>query len=72
LTKAGLENRYVVHSLRHSIAVHILDDGEDIAYVQDHLGHRNIRNTQVYAKISDVKRNRTMRRLEYSSEVVRL
>lgn len=72
LTKASLENHYVVHSLRHSIAVHILDAGEDIAYVQDHLGHRNIRNTQVYAKISDGKRNKTMRRLEYSAEVVRL
>ena len=62
----------MVHSLRHSIAVHILDAGEDIAYVQDHLGHRNIRNTQVYAKISDVKRNPTMLPLQYSSDVVRL
>ena len=69
---AGIDNRYVVHSLRHSIAVHILDAGEDIAYVQDHLGHRNIRNTQVYAKISDVTRTRVMRRLEYSHEIVKL
>jgi integrase len=72
LTKAGLDQRYVVHSLRHSIAVHILDAGEDIAYVQDHLGHRNIRNTQVYAKISDTSRNKIMRRLEYKPEVVKL
>jgi site-specific recombinase XerD len=72
LTKAGLDSRYVVHSVRHSIAVHILDAGEDIAYVQDHLGHRNIRNTQVYAKISDITRNKIMRRLEYKAEVVTL
>lgn len=72
LAKAGLDSRYVVHSLRHSIAVHILDAGEDIAYVQDHLGHRNIRNTQVYAKISSTTRTKVMRRLEYSSEIVRI
>jgi integrase/recombinase XerD len=72
LANAGIDNRYVVHSLRHSIAIHILDAGEDIAYVQDHLGHRNIRNTQVYAKISDVTRTRVMRRLEYSHEIVKL
>jgi integrase/recombinase XerD len=72
LAKAGIDHRYVVHSLRHSIAVHILDAGEDIAYVQDHLGHRNIRNTQVYAKISDATRTRVMHRLEYSHEIVKL
>ena len=72
LTKASLDPRYVVHSLRHSIAVHILDAGADIAYVQDHLGHRNIRNTQVYAKISDTNRNKVMRRLEYAPEIVRV
>ena len=72
VVKAGLPDRYVPHSLRHSIAVHTLDAGEDIAYVQDHLGHRNIRNTQVYAKISDASRNKIMRRLEYSSEVVKI
>ena len=72
LAKAGLANRYVVHSLRHSIAVHILDAGEDIAYVQDHLGHKNIRNTQIYAKISTAKRESVMRRLEHTSQVVKL
>jgi integrase/recombinase XerD len=61
-----------VHSLRHSIAVHILDAGEDIAYVQDHLGHKNIRNTQIYAKILTAKRETVMRRLEYTSQVVKL
>ena len=72
LAQVGLDNRYVVHSLRHSIAVHTLDAGEDITYVQDHLGHRNIRNTQFYAKISDATRTRVMRRLEYSHEIVKL
>jgi site-specific recombinase XerD len=70
--EANLDRRYVVHSLRHSIAVHILDAGEDIAYVQDHLGPRNIRNTQVYARISNGTRNKIMRRLEYSPQIVKL
>jgi len=72
LKKAGLPHHYVVHSLRHSIAVHILDAGEDIAYVQDHLGHRNIRNTQVYSKISDTNRTKIMRRLEYKPQIIKL
>jgi site-specific recombinase XerD len=44
--KAKLNNGFSVHSLRHSIAVHILDAGQSIEYVQDHLGHKNIQNTQ--------------------------
>ena len=33
------------HALRHTIAVHLLDAGADVAFVQDRLGHANIQNT---------------------------
>jgi site-specific recombinase XerD len=33
------------HALRHAIAVHLLDAGADVAFVQDRLGHANIQNT---------------------------
>jgi Phage integrase family len=57
-----------VDLLRHSIATHLLDAGERIDFVQDHLGHRSIQSTMTYAQISDARRNRTMRRLERSRE----
>jgi integrase len=42
-----------VQLMRHSIATHLLDAGEPIEFVQDHLGHRTIESTLVYARISD-------------------
>ena len=68
---ANLPDRFTVHSLRHSIAVHILDAGEPLEYVKDHLGHKYLKNTQVYAQISSPNRRQTMRRLEYHSDIVR-
>lgn len=44
------------HVLRHSIATHLLDAGWDIADVQDWLGHADIKSTQVYAKVTNKRR----------------
>lgn len=46
------------HVLRHSIAVHLLDSGVDIADVQHHLGHKNIRNTLIYAQYTSLRQRR--------------
>lgn len=40
------------HALRHSIAVHLLEAGEDVLFVRNWLGHRNIQNTLVYAQMT--------------------
>jgi integrase len=55
-----------VHPLSHSIATHLLDAGEAIDFVKDHLGHRTIESALVYARISDRRRTRAVRRLERS------
>jgi integrase len=60
-----------VHSLRHSIAVHLLDAGRGIEYVADHLGHRNIQNTRIYAQISHPLREQVFRDLERHPKIVR-
>jgi site-specific recombinase XerD len=52
------------HALRHSCATGMLDRGEDIAVVQDHLGHANIANTAIYAKITNKRRDDVGRRLK--------
>ena len=68
--RAGLARHYTSHSLRHSIATHLLDAGMTLEFVQDHLGHQDIRSTSVYARISDRHRAAAFRRLQSSPWIV--
>ncbi|MFH1680374.1 MAG: tyrosine-type recombinase/integrase [Candidatus Eisenbacteria bacterium] len=68
--EAGLLETATCHSLRHSIATHLLDAGLPLAFVQDHLGHKNPASTAIYARISDPARTAFFRRLESSPWVV--
>ena len=49
---AGLTKKLSIHSLRYSIATHLLDNGMDIRYVQRFLGHRSINTTKGYTKVT--------------------
>lgn len=46
--KAGIPRHVTVHTLRHSFATHLLQDGYDIRTVQELLGHKDVRTTMVY------------------------
>jgi site-specific recombinase XerD len=67
---AALAPTIASHSLRHSIAVHSLEEGFGLEYVADLLGHTSIRSTAIYAKVTSPAREAMMRRLDRSRHVV--
>jgi integrase len=67
---AQLPEKATCHSLRHAIATHLLDAGESLEFVKEHLGHRKIENTAIYARVSNPARERAFARLEKSRAVV--
>ena len=55
LSKSGVKKTASCHSLRHSFATHLLENSVDIRYIQELLGHSNLKTTQIYTKVAKHK-----------------
>ncbi len=65
MKKAKINKKVGVHSLRHSYATHLIEQGTDIRFVQELLGHHNIKTTMIYTNLTDQTKRKIKSPLDF-------
>lgn len=61
--QAGIERNITPHMFRHSFATYLIEEGVDISYVQELLGHSSIKTTQIYIHVAAQRKAQILRDL---------
>ena len=56
--KAGITKKVTPNTLRHSFAAHLLENGTDIHYIQELMGHKSINSTEIYRHITNIEQSK--------------
>ncbi len=55
--RAGITKQVTPHTLRHSCATHLLESGTDIHFIQELLGHKSVKTTEIYTHIAGISKS---------------
>lgn len=69
IRSAGINKRITFHNFRHTYATLQLDNGTDIYTVSKLLGHKNVKTTQIYAKVIDEKKRAAADRIQLDFDI---
>lgn len=67
--KTGITKRVTPHSMRHTMATMLLDNGADIRVVQEILGHASISTTQIYTNVSLERKKEAMEKYNHRDKI---